>query len=77
MLKQRGDSIAVWLFAGDMLLTLVALALARWLRTVLPFGMQIDAHAAPPDSMTDVSDFRSARGRVLILPVYDSRRSLQ
>jgi hypothetical protein len=33
MLKRRGDSIAVGLFAGDMLLTLVALALARWLRT--------------------------------------------
>ncbi len=81
MLKRRGDNIAIGLFAGDMLLTLVALAMARWLRTALPFGMQIDPLTLAPLKFEIDWTFQGLVLLVwatvfLILPVYDSRRSL-
>lgn len=42
MLKRLGNNFSVLLFTGDMLLTVSALALARYLRVTLPFGIQID-----------------------------------
>jgi exopolysaccharide biosynthesis polyprenyl glycosylphosphotransferase len=48
MLKHLSNTFTLWLFAGDMLLTLAALWLARQLRLVLPFGLQFDVITGEP-----------------------------
>jgi len=81
MLKRLGNSFAIWLFAGDLLLTLAALALARGLRLILPIGMQVDQETLLPLSFELEPALYGLVLLVwatvfLILPVYDGRRSL-
>src|SRR3972149_2207963 len=81
MLRRLNSTYSVWMFAGDMVLTLAALALARSLRIILPFGMQVDPVSLQP--LTFELEL-VLYGMVLavwvavflILPVYDSRRWL-
>lgn len=81
MLNRLNQRLTVWLFAGDMLLTLTALVLARQVRLVLPFGMQFSVETGEPLTFNIGVEFY---GLVLLvwaavfvtLPVYNSRRSL-
>ena len=81
MLKRISDNFAALLFAGDMLLTLAALALARYLRTVLPFGLQIDPLTLQKiDFVIEWQVYLLVLGVwaivFLVLPVYNRQRSL-
>ncbi len=81
MLKRIGNNFAILLFVGDMLLTAVALALARYLRTLLPFGLQIDPLTLEKINFQIDWPFYLLVLAVwsivfLILPVYNSQRSL-
>jgi exopolysaccharide biosynthesis polyprenyl glycosylphosphotransferase len=81
MLKRIGNNFAILLFVGDMLLTLAALALAQYLRTILPFGLQIDPLTLEKISFQIDWPFYLFVLVVwaivfLILPVYNSQRSL-
>ncbi len=81
MLKRLNDNFTLWLFAGDMLLTFVALATARHLRTILPFGVQVDALTGEPIKFEIDWTFYALVLIVwatvfLVLPVYTSKRSL-
>jgi len=81
MLKRLDNSFSTGLFVGDMLLTLAALALARGLRLILPFGMQIDPKTLEPlafelDLVLYALVLVVWMTVFLILPVYDSRRWL-
>ncbi len=83
MLNRLNHNFTIWLFSGDMLLTLVALTAARGLRLVLPFGMQIDPLTGERLTFQQI-DYVTFYGLVLIvwvmvfvtLPVYNSKRSL-
>jgi exopolysaccharide biosynthesis polyprenyl glycosylphosphotransferase len=82
MLKRLNNSYAIWLFLGDMLLTLFGLALARQVRLILPFGMQVDPSTLEPLGFALAPAFYGLVVVVwmavfLILPVYDRRRSLR
>ncbi len=81
MLTRSSRTFTLWLFLGDMLLTLLALIVARQIRLALPLGMTLD-----PDTgarLTFDIDW-TFYGLVLMvwvavfvtLPVYDNRRSL-
>jgi len=81
MLKRINDNFAALLFAGDMLLTLAALALARYLRTVLPFGLQIDPLTLQKiDFVIEWQVYLLVLGVwavvFLVLPVHNRQRSL-
>jgi exopolysaccharide biosynthesis polyprenyl glycosylphosphotransferase len=81
MLNRTNRNFTLWLFAGDMLLTLAALTLARGLRMVLPFGLQIDPLTGLPIIFKINWTFY---GLVLLvwaavfatLPVYTNRQTL-
>ena len=83
MLNRLNRNFTIWLFTGDMLLTLAALTIARGLRLVLPFGMQIDPLTGERLTFQQI-DYVTFYGLVLIvwatvfltLPVYNSKRSL-
>src|SRR3989337_2906775 len=82
MLKRLNNSYTIWLFLGDMLLTLFGLALARQVRLILPFGMQVDPMTLEPLGFALELAFYGLVVMVwmavfLILPVYDRRRSLR
>jgi len=80
MLNRTSRTFTLWLFAGDLLLTLAALAAARQIRLALPFGMQIDPLTGLP--LTFNIDW-TFYGLVLIvwaavfvtLPVYTNRQA--
>jgi exopolysaccharide biosynthesis polyprenyl glycosylphosphotransferase len=81
MLKRISNNFSVLLFAGDMLLTVAALALARYLRTVLPFGLQIDPLTSQKiDFEIEWPVYLAVLGVwsivFLVLPVYNRQRSL-
>jgi exopolysaccharide biosynthesis polyprenyl glycosylphosphotransferase len=81
MLKRISNNFAVLLFAGDILLTVAALALARYLRTVLPLGLQIDPLTSQKldfeiDWPVYLLVFVVWSIVFLVMPVYDSQRSL-
>jgi exopolysaccharide biosynthesis polyprenyl glycosylphosphotransferase len=81
MLKRISNYFAVLLFAGDMLLTVAALTLARYLRTVLPFGLQIDPLTFQKiDFVIEWPVYLLVLGVwaivFLVLPVYNRQRSL-
>lgn len=81
MLKHLGNTFTLWLFSGDMLLTLVALVVARQLRLVLPFGLQVDAITGRPLKFEIDWTFYALvlivwAAVFLTLPVYNSKRSL-
>lgn len=81
MLNRLSHNFTLWLFGGDMLLTLAALVLARQVRLLLPFGLQFDTLTGEPLTFNIAVEFY---GLVLLvwtavfvtLPVYNSRRSL-
>lgn len=80
MLNRTSRTFTLWLFAGDLLLTLAALAVARQIRLALPLGMQIDPLTGLP--LTFNIDW-TFYGLVLIvwaavfvtLPVYTNRQA--
>ncbi|HZY43983.1 MAG TPA: sugar transferase, partial [Anaerolineae bacterium] len=81
MLKRIGNNFAILLFVGDMLLTVTALALARYFRTILPFGLQIDPITLEKINFEIDWPFYLLVLVVwaivfLILPVYNNQRSL-
>ncbi len=81
MLKHLNNTFTLWLFVGDMLLTLAALWLARQLRLVLPFGLQFDVVTGEPLKFGIDWTFYLLLLIVwatvfLVLPVYNSQRSL-
>ena len=81
MLKRLSNNFSIWLFTGDMLLTLVALEVARQLRHVLPFGQQLDPKTGLPIRFEIDWTFFVFVLLVwiivfLTLPVYNSKRSL-
>jgi exopolysaccharide biosynthesis polyprenyl glycosylphosphotransferase len=81
MLRHLERTLTIWLFLGDMLLTLCALVVARQLRMALPFGMQLDSTTGRPLTFDIDGSFHLLLLMVwvavfLTLPVYDSRRSL-
>lgn len=81
MLKHLGNTFTLWLFSGDMLLTLAALIVARQLRLVLPFGLQVDAITGRPLKFEIDWTFYALvlivwAAVFLTLPVYNSKRSL-
>ena len=81
MLKRLSNNFAIWLFAGDMLLTLLALEASRQLRPILPFGLQIDPKTGLQVRFEIDSTFFVIVLLVwiivfLTLPVYNSKRSL-
>jgi exopolysaccharide biosynthesis polyprenyl glycosylphosphotransferase len=81
MLKRLGNTFTLWLFSGDMLLTLVALVVARQLRLVLPFGLQVDAITGRPLKFEIDWTFYALvlivwAAVFLTLPLYNSKRSL-
>jgi exopolysaccharide biosynthesis polyprenyl glycosylphosphotransferase len=81
MLKHLGNTFTLWLFSGDMLLTLAALVVARQLRLVLPFGLQVDAITGRPLKFEIDWTFYALvlivwAAVFLTLPVYNSKRSL-
>jgi exopolysaccharide biosynthesis polyprenyl glycosylphosphotransferase len=81
MLKRIGNNLTALLFAGDMILTVAALALARYLRTVLPFGLQIDPLTFQKiDFVIEWQVYLLVLGVwaivFLVLPVYNRQRSL-
>ena len=81
MLTRSSRTFTLWLFLGDMLLTLIALIVARQIRLVLPLGMTLD-----PDTGARLTfDINWAFYALVLvvwvavfvtLPVYDNRRSL-
>jgi exopolysaccharide biosynthesis polyprenyl glycosylphosphotransferase len=81
MLTRSSRTFTLWLFIGDMLLTLVALLIARQIRLVLPLGMTLDPLTGSP-LVFNIN--RAFYALVLVvwvavfvtLPVYDNRRSL-
>jgi len=81
MLKRLSNNFAIWLFVGDMLLTLLALEASRQLRPILPFGLQIDPKTGLQVRFEIDSTFFVIVLLVwvvvfLTLPVYNSKRSL-
>ena len=81
MLNRTSRTFTLWLFAGDLLLTLAALVMARQIRLALPLGMQIDPLTGRP-LIFDID--WTFYGLVLIvwaavfvtLPVYTNRQAL-
>jgi len=81
MLTRSNRTFTLWLFLGDMLLTLVALIIARQIRVTLPLGMTLDPLTGQPLIFNIGGSFYALVLMVWVavfvtLPVYDSRRSL-
>ena len=81
MLTRSSRTFTLWLFLGDMLLTLVALLIARQIRLALPLGMTLDPLTGSPLAFNINRTFYALVLMVWVavfvtLPVYDNRRSL-
>ncbi len=81
MLTRSSRTFTLWLFIGDMLLTLAALFFARQIRLALPLGMTLDPDTGAPLTFDINWAFYALVlvvwvAVVVTLPVYDSRRSL-
>ncbi|MBI5567051.1 MAG: sugar transferase [Chloroflexi bacterium] len=81
MLTRSSRTFTLWLFLGDMLLTLVALIIARQIRLALPLGMTLDPLTGSPLAFNIDWTFYALVLVVWVavfvtLPVYDGRRSL-
>lgn len=76
MLRRLSGNLAPFLFAADILLTMLALYLARLLRLNLPYGIGLvpSTYLEFPDSLYPVVLIIWV-AVFLILPVYDARRS--
>lgn len=81
MLTRSSRTFTLWLFLGDMLLTLIALIVARQIRLALPLGMTLDpdtgARLTFDINWTFYALVLMVWAAVFVtLPVYDNRRSL-
>lgn len=81
MLTRSSRTFTLWLFLGDMLLTLIAVIMARQIRLALPLGMTLDPLTGAPLTFDIGWPFYVLVLIVWVavfvtLPVYDNRRSL-